>query len=101
MTSPETTAIFTRSWSLYDLLTEYNYMFHREIYKKIEDILKLRGDHGHYRLLDLGCGNGHIAGRLAALGYEVTGVDASPSGIRIAERTYPSVRFVEAMIHRQ
>ena len=57
MTSPETTAIFTRSWSLYDLLTEYNYMFHREIYKKIEDILKLRGDHGHYRLLDLGCGN--------------------------------------------
>ncbi|SCY55749.1 class I SAM-dependent methyltransferase [Nitrosospira sp. Nsp13] len=57
MTSPETTAIFTRSWSLYDLLTEYNYMFHREIYRKIEDILKLRGDQGHYRLLDLGCGN--------------------------------------------
>lgn len=57
MTSPETTAIFTRSWSLYDLLTEYNYMFHREIYKKIGDILKLRGDQGHYSLLDLGCGN--------------------------------------------
>jgi 2-polyprenyl-3-methyl-5-hydroxy-6-metoxy-1,4-benzoquinol methylase len=51
-------------------------------------------------ICDLGCGNGHIAGRLAALGYEVTGIDASPSGIRIAERTYPSVRFVEAMIDR-
>jgi SAM-dependent methyltransferase len=57
MTAAEPTAIFTRSWSLYDLLTEYNYMFHREIYKEVEDLLKLRVDQGHYRLLDLGCGN--------------------------------------------
>lgn len=57
MISAEPTAIFTRSWSLYDLLTEYNYMFHREIYKGVEDLLKLRVDPGHYHLLDLGCGN--------------------------------------------
>jgi 2-polyprenyl-3-methyl-5-hydroxy-6-metoxy-1,4-benzoquinol methylase len=49
-------------------------------------------------ICDLGCGNGHIAGRLATLGYDVTGIDASRSGIRIAQRAYPSVRFVEAMI---
>src|SRR5687767_11881282 len=51
-------------------------------------------------ICDLGCGNGHIAGRLASLGYNVTGVDASPSGIQIARRTYPNVAFVETLIDR-
>jgi 2-polyprenyl-3-methyl-5-hydroxy-6-metoxy-1,4-benzoquinol methylase len=49
-------------------------------------------------ICDLGCGNGHISGRLAELGYEVTGVDASISGLKIARRTYPRVRFIEAQI---
>lgn len=49
-------------------------------------------------ICDLGCGNGHIAGRLASLGYEVTGVDASRSGITIAQRAYPDVKFVQALI---
>ena len=52
-------------------------------------------------ICDLGCGNGHITGRLAALGYRVTGVDASPSGVRIARRTYAGAQFVEAMIDRE
>jgi 2-polyprenyl-3-methyl-5-hydroxy-6-metoxy-1,4-benzoquinol methylase len=49
---------------------------------------------------DLGCGNGHISGRLAALGYDVTGVDASVSGIQIARRAYPGVEFVQSLIDR-
>jgi len=49
-------------------------------------------------ICDLGCGNGHISGRLAALGYHVTGVDASASGIKIARRAYPGVEFIEAFI---
>jgi len=57
MTSAESTAIFTRSWSLYDLITEHNYMFHNEIYAEVARLLKLRDDAGRYRLLDLGCGN--------------------------------------------
>lgn len=56
MSSPESTAIFTRSWSLYDLLTEHNYMFHREIYAGVDGLMRLRRD-SPYRLLDLGCGN--------------------------------------------
>ena len=51
-------------------------------------------------ICDLGCGNGHISGRLAALGYEVTGVDASASGIQVARRTFPQVEFVEGLIDR-
>ena len=55
---------------------------------------------GVQSICDLGCGNGHISGRLAALCYHVTGVDASPSGIEIARRAYPGVEFVNALIDR-
>ncbi len=57
MTSAKSTAIFTRSWSLYDLITAHNYMFHQEIYAGIGQLLRFRDDAGRYRLLDLGCGN--------------------------------------------
>lgn len=49
-------------------------------------------------ICDLGSGNGHIAGRLNSHGYQVTGIDASRSGIGIARRAYPSVKFVEARL---
>lgn len=52
-------------------------------------------------ICDLGCGNGHIAGRLGLHGYQVTGIDASRSGIQIAQRAYPDVKFVEALINRE
>lgn len=61
----------------------------------IERVKKLEGVRS---ICDLGCGNGHISGRLAALGYEVTGVDASTSGIQIARRTYPATTFIETLI---
>jgi len=57
MTSPQSADLFARSWSLYDLITEHNYMFHEEIYAEISDLLGQRQDHGQYRILDLGCGN--------------------------------------------
>jgi 2-polyprenyl-3-methyl-5-hydroxy-6-metoxy-1,4-benzoquinol methylase len=56
---------------------------------------------GVQSICDLGCGNGHISGRLAALGYHVTGVDASASGIQIAQRAYPAVEFVHALVDRE
>jgi 2-polyprenyl-3-methyl-5-hydroxy-6-metoxy-1,4-benzoquinol methylase len=51
-------------------------------------------------ICDLGCGNGHIAGRLDLHGFQVTGIDASRSGIGIAQRAYPSVKFIEARLDR-
>jgi len=45
------------------------------------------------RVLDLGCGNGAFAGRLAALGHDVVGCDADPGGIAIARAAHPSVRY--------
>lgn len=45
-------------------------------------------------VLDLGCGNGAIARALLEAGHDVYGVDASPSGIAIANGLYPG-RFFE------
>lgn len=48
--------------------------------------------------VDLGCGNGYLASRLGASGLHVTGVDASESGLAIANQNYATdkVRFVRA-----
>ncbi len=64
----------------------------------VELVQKLEGVKS---ICDLGCGNGHISGRLANLGFEVVGVDASASGIQLARRAYPNVEFVEAFIDRE
>ena len=50
------------------------------------------------RICDLGCGNGYLAGHLATAGYDVTGVDASESGIEIARRTHRAPNFIFADI---
>jgi 2-polyprenyl-3-methyl-5-hydroxy-6-metoxy-1,4-benzoquinol methylase len=55
---------------------------------------------GVERICDLGCGNGYLAGRLASMGYEVTGVDASQSGIEIARRSYSAPRFIFSPLER-
>jgi len=56
---------------------------------RIEDLY-----HGKpVRVLDIGCGNGYVASRLAQKGHSVLAIDASHDGIRIARSSYPDVRF--------
>ena len=45
-------------------------------------------------VLDVGCGNGAIARALIAQGYDVYGVDASESGVAIANAQVPDHFFV-------
>ncbi|MFK7954463.1 MAG: class I SAM-dependent methyltransferase [Lysobacterales bacterium] len=45
------------------------------------------------RVFELGCGNGAIAGKIAALGFEVTAIDTSESGISQAASGNPGVTF--------
>ncbi|MGB0165209.1 MAG: class I SAM-dependent methyltransferase, partial [Luteibaculum sp.] len=45
------------------------------------------------RVLDVGCGNGHISRGLARLGYSVVGVDIDPDSIKIAQEACPEASF--------
>ncbi len=47
-------------------------------------------------VLDLGCGSGEHTRFLNALGFEATGVDASPSQLEAARATEPGGRYVQA-----
>jgi SAM-dependent methyltransferase len=57
MSTNQPTTIFRNSWSLYDLITKHNYMFHEELYAQVEALVEQRGSARQYQLLDLGCGN--------------------------------------------
>ena len=46
------------------------------------------------RVLDLGCGDGRIAGLLAARGAEVTGVDPSETALERARAAHPDLAFM-------
>ena len=48
---------------------------------------------GARRILDLGCGNGMLCRALADAGFEVVGVEPSPSGVAVAARAVPEGVF--------
>lgn len=70
----------------------------------IEEALRRYGTGAERTLLDLGCGTGSHALRLAAHGFDVTGVDLSPAMLaqaraKAAASSYSErVRFVEANV---
>src|SRR4051794_30588267 len=45
------------------------------------------------RILDLGCGTGHLTAEIAAAGADVIGIDAAASMIERARTLYPQLRF--------
>jgi trans-aconitate methyltransferase len=48
------------------------------------------------RILDLGCGTGHLTRVIADAGAEAVGLDASPEMVERARREHPGLAFVEA-----
>jgi len=63
---------------------------HAYVFPTIEKLLKSPGP---LKILDIGCGNGWTAGHLASLGHNMTAMDASSDGIRLAADAFPSVTF--------
>jgi 2-polyprenyl-3-methyl-5-hydroxy-6-metoxy-1,4-benzoquinol methylase len=51
------------------------------------------------RAFDLGCGNGATCGMLSKLGFAVTGIDISESGIAQAQAAFPQVRTYVANVY--
>lgn len=79
----DNTALFRKAWTLYDAISERNYMFHREIYAHVAELLSQRHQTGPYHLLDLGCGNARFLAPClhAAPPATYDGVDLSPSAL--------------------
>lgn len=95
------TALFRRSWSLYDLITERNYMFHRELYADVARLLRERAQMGPYRMLDLGCGNARFLAPClkASPPLTYTGIDLSESALAEAQiwlSALPDVKLVKS-----
>jgi len=59
----------------------------------IDPVVAALRSHGARKVLDLGCGNGALTGQLQSAGFDITGLDHSSSGVAIARRQYPDVRF--------
>jgi SAM-dependent methyltransferase len=57
------------------------------------DDLAFIGGHLSGRVLDLGCGPGHLSGYLQSRGADVTGIDLVPSFLDHARRSFPEVDF--------
>jgi trans-aconitate 2-methyltransferase len=66
---------------------------YRYVWKAAENLIDLLAPHPKERILDLGCGPGHLTAMIAARGAAVTGMDASREMIRQARKNYPQIHF--------
>jgi trans-aconitate methyltransferase len=67
---------------------------HSFVWKKVGDLIELLDPASGERILDLGCGTGHLTAQIAARGAVTTGLDASVSMIAQARQNYPKLKFV-------
>ena len=66
---------------------------HSFVWKLAAGVLELLEPKPGERILDLGCGTGHLTEKIAEAGARVVGVDRSPEMIRQAKEKYPALRF--------
>ncbi len=69
---------------------------HSFVWKKVGDLIDLLDPQAGERILDLGCGTGHLTAKIAERGAEVMGLDGSASMIAQARQNYPKLRFTLA-----
>src|SRR5215471_15498673 len=66
------------------------------VWKHGAGVVELLAPRNGERILDLGCGTGHLTNQIASTGATVLGVDKSKSMIEEARRLYPNLRFENA-----
>jgi trans-aconitate methyltransferase len=69
---------------------------HSFVWQSGASLIELLNPEPGERILDLGCGTGHLTAKLAEAGAIVVGMDSSPSMIAQARQNFPSQRFVLA-----
>jgi trans-aconitate 2-methyltransferase len=67
---------------------------HSFVWKKSADLIEFLNPQPGERILDLGCGTGHLTAQLAERGVEVVGLDASPSMVASARQNFPRLKFM-------
>jgi len=63
------------------------------VWKHGEGVIELLEPAAGERILDLGCGTGHLTNRIAQSGAQIIGLDKSSTMIAEARRLYPNIRF--------
>lgn len=74
-------------------LYDSNYSF---VWKNGEEMIGLLAPRAGERILDLGCGTGHLTKRIAEAGANVIGMDRSPAMLEKARGSYNRIPFVMA-----
>lgn len=69
---------------------------HSFVFEYGEDVVGLLEPGAEERILDLGCGTGHLSARIAESGADVVGLDSSEEMVEQARETYPTCEFVHA-----
>lgn len=68
---------------------------HAFVWKSAGGILEWLGAQAGERILDVGCGTGHLTAQIGATGAHVVGMDFSRTMLDTARQKYPSMRWVE------
>ncbi|HEU5369911.1 MAG TPA: methyltransferase domain-containing protein [Ktedonobacterales bacterium] len=66
---------------------------HSFVWKYGASLLELLAPQPGERVLDVGCGTGHLTAQIAAAGAEVVGIDKSADMLEEARKRYPALRF--------
>jgi trans-aconitate methyltransferase len=69
---------------------------HSFVFEYGQDLLTLLMPQPGERILDLGCGTGHLTNQIAQAGARVLGLDHSPQMLAAARERYPQLEFLEA-----
>ena len=67
---------------------------HAFVFQMAQGVLELLKSQVGERILDLGCGTGHLTQQIADAGATVIGLDSSPEMVAAAGAAYPAVEFV-------
>ena len=66
---------------------------HSFVWAMSSDLVDLLAPQPGERVLDLGCGTGHLTAKIAERGAVTLGIDSAESMVRRAQQQYPSLRF--------
>ena len=76
------------NWNATQYDTQHSY-----VWKHGVGVVELLAPQPGERILDIGCGTGHLTAQIAQMGATVVGIDNAPSMIEAAKQSYPGLHF--------